>query len=230
MRKSALLVAGASVLIAAPASAREGLYVGVDGGITLEDQVDVDADTTPPENAAFADTETGFDFDIVIGYDFGPVRIEAEGAYKQNSYDGLTVVLPAIVPGSPVPSGTVVENEEDLSIFSGMVNGIIDLGNDDGFNVFVGGGVGIANLDIPVEVAGVGTVVDDSTTDFAYQALAGLRFPVSDNLDLGLKYRYFVIDEFEIDTAAGIPAEVDYQAHSILASVVYNFGAKAAPP
>ncbi len=231
MKTSALLLAGASMLIAQPALARDRqFYGGIEAGVSLEDQVDLDAaNTDPQQNAAFADTKTGLDADIVLGYDFGAFRLEAEGGYKRASYDGLTVLIPGIVPGAPVPAGTVVQNEEDLSIFSGMVNALIDFGRDDQFQVYVGGGAGFANLDIPVEVAAVGTVIDDSATDFAWQLIGGVRYPINDKIDIGVKYRYFVIDEFEIDTAVGIPAEVDYQAHSILASLTYNFGSKAQP-
>ncbi len=231
MKKTAILLAGTAAILAAPAQAREGrLYAGIEGGVSLEDQVDVDiASTDPQVNGAFADTETGFDIDAVLGYDFGAFRLEAEAGYKRNGYDSLTVVNPALVPGVDVEPGTVVENSEDLSIFSGMVNALLELGSDDGFQVFGGGGVGVANVDLPVEVDGVGTIVDDSATDFAWQLIAGARFPVSDRIDLGVKYRYFVIDEFELDAVAA-PIELDYQAHSILASVLYNFGSPPAPP
>lgn len=232
MKRTALLLAGTTAIVSTPAQAREGqFYAGIDGGIILEEQVDVDlADTDPQTNAAFADTNIGIDADIVVGYDFGGFRLEAEGGYKRASYDSLTVVNPAIVPGVTVPVGTVVENEDDLSVFSGMINGIVEFGPDDGLQLFAGGGVGFASVDLPVEVAGVGTIIDDSSTDFAWQLIGGLRFPVSDRIDLGLKYRYFVVDEFEFDNTAGTPLEVDFQTHSVMASVLYNFGAPAAPP
>jgi hypothetical protein len=74
-------MAGAAMCIAMPAQARNGqFYIGVNGGVSLEDQVDVDrADTDPQVNAAFADTNSGIDADVVVGYDFGAFRLEAEG-------------------------------------------------------------------------------------------------------------------------------------------------------
>jgi outer membrane protein OmpA-like peptidoglycan-associated protein len=216
-----------------PAQARDGqFYIGVNGGVSLEDQVDVDlANTDPQTNGAFADTNSGIDADVVVGYDFGALRLEAEGGYKRNGYDGLTVVNSGILPGGlTVPPGTVVQNEEDLSIWSGMLNGLLEVGKDGGVQFFAGGGVGIANLDLPVEVAGVGTVIDDSATDFAWQLLGGLRVAVSERVDIGVKYRYFVADGFELEAANGVPIEAGYTAHSVLASLVYNFGGKEAPP
>jgi len=232
MKNLAFLLASAAAIVAAPAQAREGQpYIGINGGVSLEDQVDVDlANTDPQTNAAFADTKMGIDADVVLGYDFGAFRLEAEGGYKRAKYDSLTVLNSAILPGGlVVPVGTVVQNQEDLTIWSGMVNGLVEFGKDDGLQIFGGGGVGFANVDLPVEVAGVGTVIDDDATDFAWQLIGGLRFAVTDNLDLGLKYRYFVVDGFEFETVNGLPVEADYSSHSIMASLVYNFGGKPAP-
>lgn len=233
MKNSVFLLASAAMFVAVPAQAREGqVYVGVNGGISLEDQVTVDVDNGRDdgllENAAFADTNTGIDADAVIGYDFGPFRLEAEGGYKRNGYDGLTVINSGILPGElTVPVGTVVQNERDLKIWSGMLNGLFEFGKDDGLQIFAGGGVGFANLSLPVEVAGVGTVVDDDATDFAWQLLAGARIAVSEKIDLGLKYRYFVANNFDLVAANGNPIVADYSAHSVLASLIYNFGGKA---
>lgn len=235
MKKLAFFLASAAAIAAVPAQAREGqVYVGVNGGVSFEDQVTVDIDNNRNDglldNAAFADTKMGIDADVVIGYDFGAFRLEAEGGYKRNGYDGLTVVNSTILPGGlTVPSGTVVQNDRNLEIWSGMLNGLIEFGKDDGLQIYGGGGVGFANLSLPVEVAGVGTVVDDNATDFAWQLIGGLRFAVNDNVDLGLKYRYFVADNFGLEAANGRPLNVDYSAHSVLASLVYNFGGAPEP-
>lgn len=230
MRKTAILLAGTAAVIAAPAQAREGqLYAGIEGGVSLESQAQADiAVTDPAVNAVFADTETGFDIGGVFGYDFGAFRLEAEAAYKRNGYDTITVVNPNLIPG--VPSGTVVPSEDNINVLSGMINGILELGKDDGFQVFGGGGVGFARIDGPISLPGVGTLVDESSTDFAYQGLAGFRFPVSERIDLGVKYRYLRAQNFDIDTVNGTPFVFDYETHSVVASVLYNFGAPAAPP
>jgi outer membrane protein OmpA-like peptidoglycan-associated protein len=221
-------------VIAVPAQARDGqAYIGINGGVSFDDQVDVDIDNGddgPRTNAAFANTNLGIDGDVVIGYDFGPFRLEAEGGYKRAGYSSLTVLDSGILPGDlMVPSGTVVQNDRDLEIWSGMLNGLVEFGQGDGLQVFAGGGVGLANLSLPVVVDGVGTVIDDNKTDFAWQLLGGARIALSDNVDLGVKYRYFVADNFRLDAANGSPLNVDYSAHSVLASLVYNFGGAPEP-
>lgn len=221
------------MIVTAPASARDGQpYIGINGGVIIDDQVDVDIRNANDtfDNAAFADTNLGIDGDVVIGYDFGAFRLEAEGGYKRAGYEGLTVLSSDILPGNlTVPSGTRVQNERDLEIWSGMVNALVEFGNDDGFQVFGGGGVGFANMSLPVVVDGVGTVIDDNKTDFAWQLLAGARFAVTDNVDLGVKYRYFVANNFDLQATNGSDLRADFDSHSVLASLTYNFGGRAQP-
>lgn len=235
MKKLAFFLASAAAIAAAPAQAREGQpYFGIEGGVSFDDQVTVNIDTNREDglltNAAFADTNLGIDADVILGYDFGAFRLEAEGGYKRAGYESLTVLNSAILPGTlQVPAGTVVQNERDLEIWSGMINGLVEFGKDDGLQVYGGGGVGFANLSLPVEVAGIGTVVDDDATDFAWQLIGGLRYAVNDNIDFGVKYRYFVANNFGLEAANGRPLDVDYSAHSVLASLVFNFGGAPAP-
>src|SRR3546814_13336971 len=70
-----------------------------------------------------------------------------------------------------------------------MVNGLLDFGDDDGLQGFVGGGAGVARVSVEPVLAG--PFLDDSDTGFAWQAIAGVRAPLSDSIDVGLKYRFF---------------------------------------
>jgi outer membrane protein OmpA-like peptidoglycan-associated protein len=235
MKKTKLLLAGAAAIIALPAQAREGqVYIGINGGVSFKDKVTVDVRSPDTGDdfvrTATARTKMGVDGDAVIGYDFGGVRLEAEGGYKNNKYRSLRVDNVGILPdGSTVPVGTVVDNERDLEIWSGMVNALIDIGSDDGFQIFGGGGAGVARMELPVTVAGVGTLIDDRKTDFAWQLIGGVRFPVTQNIDLGVKYRYFNIDDFRLTGTNGNDLRADYSAHSVLASLTLNFGGRAQP-
>ncbi len=227
------MAGAAAIIIAAPAQA-DGPYIGIEGGVSLKDKVTVEVDVPPADgvfvNGARARTKMGVDGDVILGYDFGPVRLEAEGGYKNNKYRNLTVLNPAILPtGVTVPAGTVVENERDLEIWSGMINGLIDIGKDGGFQIYGGGGVGLARFELPVRVAGVGTVIDDRKTDFAWQLIGGVRVPVTDRVDLGVKYRYFNIDDFQLQATNGAGLQANYSVHSVLASLIYNFGGRAQP-
>ncbi|WP_196492252.1 outer membrane protein, partial [Erythrobacter donghaensis] len=233
------MLGAAVAAIATPAYA-DGPYIGIEGGVSLRDKVTVDArqeNATGEDDftrAATARTKVGIDGDVILGYDFGPFRLEAEGGYKNAKYRSLTVESAGLLPdGSAVPVGTVAENERDLEIWSGMVNALVEIGADDGFQIYGGGGAGVARLELPVEVAGLGTLIDDSDTDFAWQLIGGARFPVTRNVDLGVKYRYFNADDFRLTGTNGNQLNADYSAHSVLASLIVNFGGReqeAAPP
>ncbi len=83
MRKLAIAVALASTALATPAVARDhSLYVGLEGGVMwMEDTPFNVADAlTNPQFTM--DHKTGYDVDAIAGYDFGPIRLEAELGYK----------------------------------------------------------------------------------------------------------------------------------------------------
>src|SRR3954470_1026223 len=88
MRKLAFAVALASTALATPAVARDhSFYAGIEGGAMLVEDMDVDFDdgVTSLQNALTIDHDVGYDVDIIGGYDFGMVRLEAELAYKRAS-------------------------------------------------------------------------------------------------------------------------------------------------
>jgi opacity protein-like surface antigen len=66
-----------------------------------------------------------------------------------------------------------------------MLNGCWISDPDDGLQGFVGGGAGVARTHL------YSLTTDDSDTGFAWQALAGVRMPLSSHLDAELKYRFF---------------------------------------
>ena len=57
-------------------------YVGIDGGAMLVEDLDLEIGAAPIVGAA--GTGTGYDFDGVVGYDFGGFRLEAEVGYREN--------------------------------------------------------------------------------------------------------------------------------------------------
>ncbi len=76
-----------------------------------------------------------------------------------------------------------------------MGNGLFDLGSDDGLQFFLGGGVCLARIRHQITVDG-DSIYRTRESKIAWQCLAGLRFPVSDKVDLGLKYRYFNVPDY----------------------------------
>ena len=155
------------------------------------------ADTTFGD-AFGIDYKTGYDLDAILGYDFGFFRVEGELGYKRASIDefdfdqsDLTALNAALnrpsvapdpgAPGLPALVATDFDLDGKVSVLSGMVNALADFGDEDGLSFYAGGGFGRARV----------KTLGDSDSAWAWQLIAGARFALSPNIDLGLKYRYF---------------------------------------
>ncbi|WP_037467932.1 outer membrane protein, partial [Sphingobium herbicidovorans] len=225
MRKLALAAALATTVLATPALARDNSwYIGIHSGVVLVEDQDItftpgfDPNTGAPTASSTledVDYHKGWDGDAVIGYDFGGFRLEAEAGYKRAKVD----LDKSGFGGS-------------ASALSFMLNGLLDFGSDDGLQGFVGGGVGVSRAKLANDL------VNDSDTGFAWQALAGVRYPLTNNLDVSLKYRFFNQDDINLvpayTTAVGVAGgdvETKLRTHSLLLGLTYNFGGEpAAPP
>jgi OmpA-OmpF porin, OOP family len=224
MRKLAIGLALASTALASPSMARDGQwYVGVDGGAMLVEDLQLDIGAAPIEGTA--NTNTGYDFGAVVGYDFGGFRLEAETSYREADLTSFTSSVPGIPSGSGSGLSTsgLKATGGDVNALSFMVNGMLDFGEDDGLQGFVGGGVGVARVDVQQQFAAP-SWLDDSDTGFAWQALAGIRAPLSDSWDVGLKYRFFNAPGVDLVDRLGRDVSTRFRSHSLMGSLVYNFG------
>jgi opacity protein-like surface antigen len=283
MRK--LLLASVMFGLAAPAAAQSGPYFGIEGGVmkAKTNRADVNADfttvqtpTTPAGpatvvdtvlgNAIRADYKLGADVDAILGYDFGFLRTEIELGYKRaklNEYrfgDAELATLstalnrPSAAPDPFAPGlGALTTDNVDgrITIASAMANALLDLGTDR-LSFYAGAGYGRARAKL----------LGNRDDAWAGQLIAGARFAVSDNIDFGLKYRYFRTARLDLgDTETTIvqgnpdllnlgtqasPLFVErrtsvaldtafnerFKSHSLLASLIFNFGgrAEALPP
>jgi hypothetical protein len=171
----------------------------------------------------------------VIGYDFGGFRVETEVGYRKATVDGYTSTLttPAYtVTGarSNAGAGSYSYAGGRTSALSFMLNGLLDFGDDDGIQGFVGGGVGVARVKANYQLNTRGNFVDDSDTVFAYQGLAGVRAPLTDHIDATLKYRFFNADNVKLVDVTNRTFDGRFRSHSILGGITYNFGSPTPPP
>ena len=244
-----LLAAVAAAVIATPAMARDNSpYIGLDAGFTIPTSKDVNGSavfTNPtilPLGAAPIGKmkfKWGEDFDLNAGYDFGMFRLEGEVGYKHSKvrrFDFNTGYLTAINGGSgnSFVSGNDLGFNRGVSVWDAMLNGLVDFGSDRGLSGFVGAGIGYAHVH----------ELGKSQSKPAGQLLAGVRMAVSDNVDVGLKYRYFrslgrmnFYDNAAfsgVGTGSGGIASINssqhFSSHSLLLSLTYNFAAAEAPP
>src|SRR5688572_14142343 len=194
MRKLAIMAALASTAMATPALAVDNAwYVGVEGGAMLVEDTEFDfvgddgeGNTLEIDDAIVLDYNTGFDVDLIGGYDFGMFRVEAELGWKRASINEATI------EGDLIDDNTIVADVDgSVRILSAMANALLDFGDDDGWSGYVGVGAGLAKVKHTIDTGGVAGDVSDSDGGFAWQVIAGVRTAVSENIDLGLKYRFF---------------------------------------
>ena len=218
MRKIVLGMALASTALATPALARDdSWYVEGDvGGVLVEDMFNL----TEPGFGTL-NTAVGYDVGGIVGYDFGGFRLEAEASYRRAKADGFNI------SGATTFSGANLDG--NASALSFMLNGLLDFGDDDGLQGYVGGGAGIGRVKVLADTPQL-TYVDDSDSGFAWQAIAGLRYPVSSKVDVGLKYRMYNQNNVELVSPRGAELDTKFRSHSLMLTLGYNFGEPAAPP
>ena len=206
MRKY-LLAAAAAAAVATPAAARDNsFYAGVDAGALFAKDRNLHIDSKNSYYFGYylnlytgsytadvrTDYKTGYDVDAVAGYDFGIFRLEGELGYKHASHDHYAPVgtLADAVGDVEVPA------DGKTTVLSGMINGLLDFGINDGLSFSVGGGAGIAKTKYRFAFPATDTFFDNLRTSvkgtkFAWQVIAAARYAISPNIDVGLKYRYF---------------------------------------
>src|SRR6185369_11243771 len=145
MRKLAIAVALASTALAKPAFARDhSPYVGLEGGVMWVEDADVDYDdgVLSLTDAITVSHNIGYDVDVIAGYDFGMLRLEGELAYKRAGVNQLRID-PRIAGGGP---GDNYDASGRGRALSGMLNLLLDFGDDDALSGYAGVGVGLASV------------------------------------------------------------------------------------
>lgn len=196
---TASLAALATTLIATAAHAEKrwpNWYVGLNAGWSMDD----DYDATTAGVGTSVGTDGGYLLGASLGYVpstevpfFNMTRYEIEYTYRDNDAEfGNT----------------------DFQAHNLMGNLIVDFVNDTRWTPYVGGGLGVARVDV-----GGG---DD--TSFAWQLMAGLDYaPESLPMTVwGLRYRYMDADEVDINNGL-TTTTYEYDAHSIEATARFRF-------
>lgn len=211
--KTTLAVAAAGFLAATSIANAEVArpYITLGGGLSILDDVGV-AGNGIGRNL---DTNNGWAAMVAGGIGvMNGLRLELELAQRKNSFDNAN---------------------GDARATTLMGNVLYDIPVSVlGFTPYIGAGLGGARTSLNNVVTGTGLgTVDDSDMVFAYQGIAGVSAPVSNNLTVSLDYRYLsTFQDPEYRTSTGINATSEYSDHTIMLGFRWSFGgapAAAAP-
>lgn len=131
-------------------------------------------------------------------------------------------------------NNTALNGVAKLHSWDLMANVIKDFDFGSRVTPYLGLGAGLASANISASGYQYGNVTDpynsydDSAKNFAWNALAGLTFEMSEKWDFDIGYRYFMIPDPEWGSSGQLRGS-DYQSHDVFAQFRYNFGAKAEP-
>ncbi|KAA5609131.1 OmpA family protein [Rhodovastum atsumiense] len=228
----------------ARAEAISGLYIGAGVGANFLQNQTIKGVQLPGAPYAFAGSNPKFDTGLAtlgsVGWGFGNgLRVELEGNYRFNNLRSV-----GGIPGSP--TGT----EEK---YGAMVNVLYDIDiaryGLSFYNIspYVGAGVGWvhnrwSNVNVGSGAPG-GTLlrINSQVDDIAYQAIAGVAFPIEavPGLAVTAEYRFYIEPNdrkyesqyFAPGTKLGPNTKVsDDLNHSVMIGVRYAFNAAPPPP
>jgi opacity protein-like surface antigen len=146
--------------------------------------------------------------------------ITAGGGYKFSN--GLRAELEYAFRGNTIgdtPNFIVIEGEGDPSYDSKsiMANLLYQFARDKKYSPYIGAGLGYTFL----KNGG------DADQQYAYQGIAGLIIKVTDNIDLGVAYKYFSTFDTPVMSVKSTPSPVDieypYTSHAIELRGILNF-------
>jgi len=173
-----------------------------------------------------AHMETGWAVNGQVGYAglFIPqFRVEGEVAYRSNHVNAIDVTFP---PTVTFPA------TGDVNSLAFMANGFYDFLNSSSFTPYLGGGIGAArvSLDKLAFTAAPSITTSGSKWEFAYQAIAGVRYNFTPNWDVHADYRYFATLDPKFSFFGAPASSTQYHTHNVMAGISYHFTPPPPPP
>ena len=223
-----LVVIAAFAPIAASAQTEtslNGSYISLSG--LYVSPVDSDLSTTGGGYTLSTDLEMDGGFGMLIAFGYGAdvgLRGEVELGYRKNDFDKLNGGT-LRGPNTNISVSGKFPYKGDVATLSLMANGIyaFEAGR---LRPYFGVGLGLARHDATEDAQTVtigGETVEypkssDEDTVFAYQAMAGIAFPMSDTMEARIGYRYFATADADFDGT-----EASYGTHNIEAGILIRF-------
>ena len=220
--RNLILAAVLTGVVATPVAAHDkNFYAGIEGGVwDISTLTGRDASRGTRISGQF---DTGYDVDVVGGYDWGLIRTEAELGYKHADFQ--------TVEGVFYSNG---HTDGYASALTGTVNVLLDFEIRPGFHLYGGPGIGYGWFKLHPRVernfGGTSKLKDENQSGLYGQLIAGASFAVTPKIDFGLKARHIQSQHLSYDAGIFGNLRGRFNANSLLASVIYNFGSARVAP
>lgn len=220
MRKILLLGACLTALLPTPLlAAQGGWYVGAHGG----GSVLMESGNESEGKNFNIQYDPGYTYGGTVGFDLaetypdiGLGRIELEVGYRTNDLDEFEFGADNGGKLNAVGGG-------DITVLSAMLNSFGELRDREPWIPYLGGGVGIARLELKDTTVSGQSFADGSDTVFAWQVGGGVGLQVNRHLVLDLGYRYFSALDPSFTDTTGAEFESEYNNHTLLLGARLDF-------
>lgn len=220
------LFAATLATVASPALAQD-FYGSVFGGYSSLNNPTFSGDVTPPGGPQTVGTDfgSGFSFGIAVGTSFAAlsrpglgVRGELELSYTDSDVDNI-----AFSGNGPASENNVAGGIDTTRLFANI---IADVETASKLTPYFGLGLGISRSDLGLSYGGFpGAVrVEDSSTNFSAQLIAGASYAINDDVSLFGDARY--IRDFNVDSDRFSPAGLTGNIEDDIDTVNVNFGVR----
>ena len=179
----------------------KGIYIGGLAGLTLRSDTLLSGPTLGAQVMEFS---PGYTFGGYVGYDSGNnFRVEGEFSYHENR----------------IRTGGGKDPQAVTSTM--MFNGFYDIPIQEPWNLYIGGGLGVATAQL--ETISLGRVIDANESLFAYQLEAGVSWTYNPIITFNLGYRFFDTADPEFVLPGGQRVQMDLENHELILKIRYLF-------
>lgn len=208
MKKTLLTAASAIAILAfaSNASARDGFYIGVKGGMSNSNLNSVDDSAV--DDAMF-DFEYEWFYSGAIGYRYKFFRIEAEYTHRNDFSNFIDL-------GGGFGYGGELQSK------SYMANLYLDFMPNYVVSPYIMGGLGMSDLELIYKATGLNDGTS-SDTGFTWSLGAGLTVRINKCLNLDLGYRYLDMGEVPLIVNGIDTGDIDINAHETYMGLRYTF-------
>ena len=191
-------------------------YLGFDVGVAL--QQEVNARDNSGADAGKVKFDPGIRGDVVFGYNFcDSFAAELEVGVLANSISSI--------------SGNQLSDfgaSADLYQIPLLVNAVYRLPLKGPLTAYVGVGVGgaatiLQGNNVPLFNFNPNSSYSDVDYTFAYQAMAGLKYAINRNIDLGIAYKFIGTTDHQWTDNGVVFSSDGTMAHTILATFTWKF-------